>query len=88
MSEWKPIKGYEGRYEVSDMGEVRVLQKWDVNKRNYVPCNVIMKPFNQGKYLVVSLRKGQARNNFYVHRLVADAFIGIGEGMVDRKSVV
>ena len=29
---WKPIKGYEGKYQISDKGEV---QHWDDNKKEW-----------------------------------------------------
>lgn len=62
---WKPIKGYEGLYEVSSLGNVKSLRR-----------NVFLKPGRkESGYLIVSLYKHNSGKNFYVHRLVAEAFI-------------
>ena len=67
METWKPIAGYEGLYEVSDLGRIKSL-KYGKEK--------IMKPqkINNG-YLLVELYKDGHKKQKYVHRLVADAFI-------------
>ena len=73
--EWKPIEGYEGLYEISRSGEVRRLRKWNGHD-GYVSCTEIMKSFDNGNgYLLVSLTKNHQRKNYYIHRLVAQAFI-------------
>ncbi len=62
---WKPIKGYEGFYSVSNFGRVR-------NNRN----NKLLKLNNNGKgYLFVHLRKNKFNKSCYVHRLVLLNFI-------------
>lgn len=73
MELWKPIKGYEGLYEVSNMGNVKSLPKM----RGYIKSKEkIMKPFkNNNGYLLVSLSKNNKQKHFQVHRLVASAFI-------------
>jgi len=61
--QWKPIQGYEGKYEVSDMGNVR--------KVGYG----IMLPWKSNSgYMYVKLRNGNERKMHYIHRLVALAF--------------
>lgn len=63
--EWRTIKGYEDRYEVSNFGRVRSLYN-----------NSILKPFkNAGGYLLVYLCKNNIKSNKRIHRLVAQAFI-------------
>ncbi len=70
---WKPIAGFEGRYEVSDLGRVRSLDREGV--RNGRPVRFkgrVLKPGLDGdEYLHVSLGAGTIRK---VHRLVAQAF--------------
>lgn len=64
---WKPVFGYEGLYEVSDLGRVRSKYsgEWKVLK----PAK------NHNGYLFVNLKRDSRQKNFYLHRLVADAFI-------------
>ena len=71
---WKPIMGYEGLYEVSNLGRVRSLDRIDSN--NHPLKGVILKPYisNSG-YLLVGLYKQQKRDRKLLHRLVAEAFI-------------
>ncbi len=66
METWKPIKGYEGLYEVSDQGRVKSL----INK----PKEMYLKKHNRG-YRQVELTNGEERKTYLVHRLVAEAFL-------------
>lgn len=63
---WKPIKGYEEFYAVSNLGKVKSL-KYGKEK--------ILKPRKVKGYLYVALCKDGKVKNFRVHRLVAEAFI-------------
>jgi len=68
---WLPVRGYETRYEVSDLGRVRSIQY--LGK----PRLLMLKPMaNSGGYLTVALHKGGVQSSAMVHTLVADAFIG------------
>ena len=71
---WKPIMGYEGLYECSNLGRVRSLDRIDSN--NHPLNGVILKPYisNSG-YLLVGLYKQQKRDRKLLHRLVAEAFL-------------
>ena len=74
---WKPIVGYEGRYLVSNMGNVKSLWRKRGGRNGVVVVNreILIKLFDNGKgYLVVSLGEKVNRKNYYVHRLVATAF--------------
>ena len=65
---WKDIKGYEGLYQVSNLGRVKSLYDGRYNKFR----EKIMKAhYNQKGYLIISLKN----KSFLVHRLVAQAFI-------------
>lgn len=75
---WKEIPGYEGYYAVSDTGEVKSLQRTITTKSNqtYTIPERILKatPVARG-YLQVMFCKDNVKKAFYVHRLVAEAFI-------------
>ena len=62
---WRPIQGYEGLYEVSNLGNVKSLS------RNAL----LSKHRNNRGYLSVSLYKENVGKHYLVHRLVAQAFI-------------
>lgn len=62
---WKDINGYEGLYQVNEFGDVRSI------KRNK---NIFKSVTNSG-YYQVKLYKDSKSKNFYVHRLVSEAFI-------------
>ena len=62
---WKPVKGYESRYLVSNKGRVysNIKEK-------------LLKPQkNEKGYLSVELRGGPKRKVKKIHRLVAEAFL-------------
>lgn len=75
---WKPVKGFEGLYEVSNTGFVKSLPRVKVNnKGKQITKERILKfnDFNNG-YLKVPLTNGNHIKRYYlVHRLVAEAFI-------------
>ena len=75
---WKPIKGYEGIYEISNKGRVKSLhRKVRMSEYSYM---VFEEHFLTGKrtksgYIQVSLSKEGKVRQFLLHRLVAEAFI-------------
>ncbi len=80
MSEtWKPVVGYEGRYEVSDRGRARSVDR--VIVQDYLGISVARKM--KGRMLHPSLTKRGYRlatlalnQKALVHRLVLEAFVG------------
>ena len=67
LERWTDIKGYEGLYEVSNLGNVRSLR---YGKRK------VLKTYVQNSgYIYVDLYKNKKKKHHLVHRLVAQAFI-------------
>lgn len=70
MEIWKDIIGYEGRYQVSNLGRVKSLNYNNTNKEK------ILKPKKESNgYLRVNLSKNGKAKMHSVHRLVAIAYI-------------
>lgn len=67
---WKPIEGYEGLYEVSNLGRVRSLNYNHTGKVKILSLRV-----NKYGYIQVGLYNNGKRKFYGVHRLVAQAFI-------------
>lgn len=75
--EWRPVVGYEGLYEVSNLGRVKSL---------YKAC--ILKPQKKRNgYFQVNLYKNGTMKSRAVHRLVATAFIPnpLGKPQVNHR---
>ena len=76
---WKPIKGYEDAYMVSNFGRVKSKEK-SVSIANgatrFFPEKVmkLAKQSSDKNYLRIALYKNQKGKMFSVHRLVAEAF--------------
>ena len=75
--EWRDVSGYEGLYQVSNLGRVRSLDRWRKNgSGEYKQKGRIL---NQGYtttgYKQIVLNKDKKRKTLKVHRLVAIAFI-------------
>ena len=71
---WRPIEGYEGLYEVSNLGRVRSLDRYD--SRNQFRKGRIMKQNNDGRdYMSIQLCLNGKLKKYFVHRLVAEAFL-------------
>ena len=76
--EWKEIKGYEGKYIISNYGEIISLPRTKQNnsKKQYVEPKEIRKIVNnRNGYVYVYLCNDGKDINMRVHRLVAEAFI-------------
>lgn len=79
---WKAIKGYEGRYEVSNLGRVRSFDKvLYLKNSSFMHKGRIIKlrPGKTSPYLLASLSSNGVRKVKLVHRLVAEAFIDNSE---------
>ena len=74
-----PVKGYEGAYEVSNMGTVRSVPRTVVGKDGavypYPGKTLAAAPNKRVEYMQVSLWRNNKGESVYVHRLVAEAFL-------------
>lgn len=75
---WKPVKGYEGRYEVSNLGNVCSLNY----NRKKIRKNLSLNRFLCG-YNSVSLYKNRISTEMLAHRIVAQAFISNPENKTE-----
>lgn len=70
---WKDIKDYEGLYQVSNLGRVKSLDRFVVNR--LLKGNIKITKTDFYGYIPVSFTKNGKRKTFKVHRLVAKTFI-------------
>lgn len=71
---WKPVVGYEDYYEISSMGRVRSLDRYD-NLKHFRKGEIKTLTKDKNGYLYVSLWKDGKQKVHKVHRLVALHFI-------------
>lgn len=80
---WKPIKDYEGWYEVSNMGRVRSLDRtvyFKDGKRSRTYKGQILRYKYHHGYQMVNLLRNKEINTVYIHRLVIETFLPTVEG--------
>lgn len=78
---WKDIKGYEGLYQISNLGNVKKIKnkKYNINKKE-VEEKDINKCISIGthklgyKYVKLTDKNG-IRKNLFLHRIIAEEFI-------------
>lgn len=66
MEEWKPIKDFEDKYAVSNLGRVKNIRTNKIKKPHILPSGYIMTHLYIGDGIY---------KNCLIHRLVAEAFI-------------
>ena len=71
---WKDVVGYEGLYQVSNTGKIKALFTFKYGK-GYIKSERLVKGWNNRGYHSIGLTKNKEIHNYYVHRLVAMAFI-------------
>lgn len=74
---WRPVVGYEGLYEVSNFGRVKSIK---FGKERFLKLFT-----NHRGYLQVNLSKKGKVKKYFVHRLVAEAFLEIPEELKHLK---
>lgn len=76
---WRPIKTFEGLYEVSNRGRVRSVDRWVIYKdgSKHFWKGQILKPRQNETtgYLQVNLCRDGKQRTFRIHRLVAEAWL-------------
>ena len=71
---WKPVVGYEGLYECSNMGRVKSVDRYD-NLKHFRKGEIKTLTKDKNGYLIVTLCKDGKEKKHKVHRLVALHFI-------------
>ncbi len=75
---WKPVVGYEGFYDVSNLGRVRSLPRVVISRggTRVSPGRILKDSCPQRNYHMVILFKHGLSKTIAVHRLVLIAFVG------------
>jgi hypothetical protein len=79
METFAPVPGYEGFYEVSNLGTVRSVERTIDCKRcglRKFDAKVLSAKHHNKGYLKVSLYKAGSAKTYFIHRLVLHAFKG------------
>jgi hypothetical protein len=66
---WKDIPNYEGRYQISNLGRLKSLGNNKQRKEK------VIKPGSVKGYMCVTLIVNAKKEYFYIHQLVAMAFL-------------
>lgn len=72
---WKPVVGYEDLYEVSNLGQIRSLGNTRGPSRFKGKITILRTEASWVGHLRVQLRKDGKSKHYYVHRIVAAAFL-------------
>lgn len=76
--EWRDIKGYEGYYQVSNMGRVKSLTRWRIDRNNIrhkMQGRIMRLNKTNCGYYIIGLCVGDMRKYYLIHRLIAQCFI-------------
>lgn len=75
---WRDVVGFENLYKVSNFGNVISIEREVPNgpcTTRIVPSTTLSKLDNGKGYITVTLSKGCTPKKYYIHRLVATAFL-------------
>lgn len=83
--EWRPVAGFTGFYEASNLGRIRSLDRerrgrWGSARK--IPGRVLKGYPTRGGHLRITLHgEGATRSRQFIHRIVAEAFIPNPDGL-------
>lgn len=80
---WKPIKGYEGYYEASNLGNIRSVDRVILSTANILHTEhkqlrrgrVLKQGDGRKGYKIVVLQRDGKKRTMYTHRIIAMTFI-------------
>lgn len=75
---WADVLGYEGRYQISNSGKVKSMERFIPHFRKglrVIHEKIKKSPLDRDGYPVTKLSKEGVKKHFGVHRLVATAFV-------------
>lgn len=76
MEIWRDIIGYEGIYQISNLGNVKRIGTYSNQTGKEWISNRILKPaIKSNGYMFVGLSKNGKVSSKHIHRLVAEAFV-------------
>ena len=77
MEIWKDISGFEGLYQISNLGRIKSLPRYKqlYGKKVFVPECIRKFGYDKDGYYIIPLNKNGKKYMRRVHRLVAQAFI-------------
>jgi hypothetical protein len=88
MEEWKEIKGFDGRYFVSNTGKVKSVSRYvdiGLGRVQFKPERILKPGKGSHGYFTVVLCKDKKQKSFCVHRIVADAFLNGSGSCINHK---
>jgi len=86
QEEWRPVVGYEGLYEVSNLGKIKSVDRYVYYKRKersgevreskqHVPEHIVKQGRQKSGYADIPLSKNGVTTINLVHRIIAQAWI-------------
>lgn len=71
---WKPIKGYEGFYEISNFGKVKSINRLRFNSNAVIKRKFLHFSVYNNRYKIRLQKNKTMFKTFWIHQLVWDAF--------------
>ena len=77
MTIWKPVHGLEGFYEVSQEAEIKSIARQHPKTKRWMGGGFVKPILGSRGYYVVNLTKSGYRKQFFLHKIVLEAFVGL-----------